>query len=512
MLLDQSGGVSAGDLSGLAIDTDKDWGGYELTNVGKDGVRVPSSVDLTIEDWEGGRLPDNWTFNDVFSVQSSVVDSGNYSLKSDATGGSFEIATLMSGQRIERGDSATIPTYLAGVDAGINLYLSEGTESRYENTYRVEIREDAIRMSVFSDSEEGGPTDSFAETFGEWVDVDIELSETTVVATAIDSSGTELGSVSVSDSRFNPDTIFIETYSSGGSPMYIGEIETVRRTREYLTDTQYGPVELGGEVVRPKGALDAGPHEAVVSDTKVHAYLRTDDALAPGDDVSLVEWDAGYGKRTLKANADGEGGLYGLRRPRAARLTERLMWEFETLADVPNWSSASSGGNYTFSVTGRPRRLHAEHDGTGSGVFGAIFASALTTHESLGPFRITFSNVSYSANGSGKAIIGISNEDPTTRLDTSGTGMLAELGGGAAYSTLDNGNVTSTPTTWDWSTTHDISIEYDGSEVRYLKDGVPLVTHDHAVPTDYRPIIQLQDGSDGNAETLEVGEVIVEEL
>lgn len=32
-LLDESGGVSAGSLSGLSIDTDKDWGGFSITNL-----------------------------------------------------------------------------------------------------------------------------------------------------------------------------------------------------------------------------------------------------------------------------------------------------------------------------------------------------------------------------------------------------------------------------------------------------------------------------------------------
>ncbi|RDZ53111.1 hypothetical protein C5C07_15360 [Haloferax sp. Atlit-4N] len=534
-LLDQSGGVDAGDLSGLTVDTDKDWGGYELTNVGKDGVKVPSSVDLTVEDWEEGTLSDAWGgAASKATVQSSTVLNGTHDLQLDTDGNIQQIVSLGGLESyIEKGD--TFSTEFQLTDTGdffrIVILAQEMSSGNAPNgCYFIDFRAGPNDVNLNYKDKSGNVQDLDTQP----VPLSSNLNTPIAVNGYISKSGelhveasingtTEAVAEGTQQSPFDSGGVGFALNNDGSSSTaFVSDVTVTRRTRDYLTDTEKGPVELGGEVVRPKGALDAGPHEAVVSDRTVHGHLRTDDAVSPGDDISLVEWDAGVGQRRLAAQADGEGGLYALRRPRAARLTERLMWEYETLADVPAWSASDGGvSNWTFNVNDRPRRMHVEHDGSGgSDDYGGVGSPVLVSYQSLGPFRFTFRDVTFTDNnqpawlflsdrndlgdgfvrdvGSGFGFeIGFGNDDTKTYVTNSGTPT----------------NGTSVTTyVWGGGTTHDLTVEYDGSEVRFLVDGNMVgPALDFSVNADFSPVLQVKEEStDASAETLEVGEVIVE--
>jgi hypothetical protein len=219
----------------------------------------------------------------------------------------------------------------------------------------------------------------------------------------------------------------------------------------------------------------------------------------------------------MRRELDGQGGAYAhqLDAPlgRFARLNANLSFEYDTLADVPNWETNSSGGNYTFNVNSRPRRLRVEHDGSSSLDFGGAQSQSLTTFQSLGPLRVVFKDLTWDG-VSDEARIGLTDTDVATDVRSTGNVIYIEggSGGGDQLNVVDNGsNNTAGIADFSRNTQTDLALEYDGSEARAVVDGEVRGSLSFSSNSDFVPFIQLFDGSNG-ASVIEVRQVTVEPL
>jgi hypothetical protein len=200
---------------------------------------------------------------------------------------------------------------------------------------------------------------------------------------------------------------------------------------------------------------------------------------------------------------------------RLSRVNANLSWEVVNFSALDNWSAISTE---SASLTGRPRRLALSVGGYFD--IDRIISDVLTTHDSLGAFRITFKDVSYTDADTRYALgIGL-------RENNTGNFIWESEGGDAAIAyynkdsndfftnTTSNGGTTDLISDIDWGSNHDITIEWDGADARLLIDGVLQSSLSHSESADYRPSIEIDDSEGGgsNDETIEVGEVIVEAL
>lgn len=219
---------------------------------------------------------------------------------------------------------------------------------------------------------------------------------------------------------------------------------------------------------------------------------------------------------------DGQGGAYGHQLQTAlgrfARINANLSWEYNTLADVPNWESGTNGGTYSFSVTDRPRHIRVEHDGSStSNVEGQILGNPLITSQSLGAFRITFHNIQFTDNTDQRFRVGIA--DASESVDPeSGNAIIYGNDVKDRFVVLDSGTSTDITSFTDWSDGRTVSIEYDGVEARAYVDGDNTIEGNtlalpYSVNTDFRPLVHLRDqGSDTVSDVVEVEQVTVEPL
>jgi len=282
-----------------------------------------------------------------------------------------------------------------------------------------------------------------------------------------------------------------------------------------------------GELV-PTSSIATGPLELPANATRgVYSEAPIDDQATVSDRSLLTLLKSGTIPAVfLERILDGGGGAYGhaLEAPlgRFSRTNALLSWEYETLADVGNWTSKDGGNSvWTYDLVGRPRRLHVEHDGSGGADdYGGFVASVLATYESLGGFRITFKNVSFTANApedNGFRLGFSSIADASVSPEKNGDGLYFREDGAGEYTlarTIDrNATFSSGSVAINWSETHDITIEYEGSEGVLLVDGSLEQSISFDQNNDYRPIVQLNQEADiAAAETIEVGQVIVEPL
>lgn len=535
VLLDESGGVSSGDLSGLTIDTDKDWAGYALENVGHDGVRVPSSVELTVDDFESGAVSDAYGgATDHFTVQSGV-SQGSYGLEG-TTSSNGGVRTLASRDGLsaypQPGDEFSFSLYLTGEnDKPIIQWGVQNISSGVCNGYLVEVRSDSSRLKLsryqdgFNSIDEGSV--NLSDYLNEWLEINIVWKRSgEMVASIFDSTGTKLIEVNGTDTTYESGGVAFAPNSGGDTEatQYFDSYTINRRTREYLTETEKGVVELGGEVVDPAGAVNTGPHEAPANaERTVHAFAPANADAPAGLEAEYTELDvAGTPAGRYRYTLDGQGGAYGTRfdaaLDRAARTNAMLSFDRDTFEDLHDWSSDSSGGTYTFGLTGLPRRLQVSHDGSGDDVWGGLITSTLVNEATHGSYRITFEDVSFSNAGDGNlTYIGLSDSESVrdSNPDTSGNNIffraLADK-----FSLSKDGSLVDRPdltTPIDWSTKHDISIEYDGSDFRVLVDGELRATISETMDSDLRPAISMKDdSSNSTGDTVEIGQIIVEVL
>jgi len=202
---------------------------------------------------------------------------------------------------------------------------------------------------------------------------------------------------------------------------------------------------------------------------------------------------------------------------RLSRVNANLSWEVLDFSELDNWSADFASGA-SASLTGRPRRLTLSVDGANSGV-NRIISDVLTTHDSLGAFRITFKDVSYTKTYA-KHRVGIGLREINTgdfiRQATGGDAAIAYYNNSAGndyfISTTSNDGPAETISDLEWGSNHDITIEWDGADARLLIDGVLQLSLSHSESADYRPVIEIDKGGGGYGDTIEVGEVIVEAL
>ena len=201
---------------------------------------------------------------------------------------------------------------------------------------------------------------------------------------------------------------------------------------------------------------------------------------------------------------------------RISRVNANLSWEVINFNRLYSWNAQTKYGA-SASLTGSPRRVALSVSGINDGT-SQIISDVLTTHDSLGAFRITFKDVSYTnTNANNDVGIGL-------REDNTGTFIRQSTGGdpAIAYYHKNNGSndyfttATSNDGTAEqisdiyWGSNHDITIEWNGTDARLLIDGVLQSSLSHSESADYRPSIEIK--GNGNDDSITVGEVIVEAL
>ena len=204
---------------------------------------------------------------------------------------------------------------------------------------------------------------------------------------------------------------------------------------------------------------------------------------------------------------------------RISWVNANLSWEMSYFSELDNWNG-KLGYRSSASITGRPRRLSLKKNKFDEGV-NRIISDVLTTHDSLGAFRIMFKDVSYDEEYSDHKVgIGL------REINTGGF-IKQSTGGDAAIAyyidsdydyfstTTSNDGTAEMISDINWGSNHDITIEWDGIDAKLLIDGVLQSSLSHSESADYRPSIEIVgygDDRDGNGDTIEVGEVIVEAL
>lgn len=529
-------GSSPSALSGLSIDVTKDWGGYFLTNVGHDGVRVPSSVNRVIDGFEEGRLDPGYTgdlLNEArtLQVQSSTVLKGDYSLQAEYPGSGaallFVPAYFPSPQP---GDEFTV--YFMSTDAsdkdGFGFAGDPAKAGSFEDLVSVRAQADGDSLNVVdhytgtSDSAAANVSGHLNETLR--VECLWEEDLTLTVTLYVDATDTELASASITTGdayrgrfcwiRDNRD-------SNTTTSSYFDQAELTRRTREHLTESKTGVVELGGEVVDPAGTVATGPQETPPNPGKtMRTIVPVNDQATQGAEQGTVDDIAGAPVWSETATADGQGGAYARQADgpvgRIARVNANLSWEYDTVADLTDWKE-QIGATHSTALIGRPRRLQVSHDGSGSDNFGG-FKSAVRTHPDVYPrgFILTFHDVSYTNNDAlNRLRLGFGDQNADTDVLQSGNGVFyAHNNNGDYVRDVDSGTSnSSTGTTVDWSQNHDISLLYDLTTAYLLVDGYIVASVSSGVTGAFTPILQVEDdGSASASETLEVEQLTMEVL
>jgi len=204
---------------------------------------------------------------------------------------------------------------------------------------------------------------------------------------------------------------------------------------------------------------------------------------------------------------------------RISWVNANLSWEVASFGKVDNWNENTEYSS-SASITGRPRRLELSiHKEYGDAY--RIISDVLTTHDSLGAFRITFKDVSCTEIY-GDRLMGVGIREINT-----GSFIKQSTGGDAAIAyyidsdydyfstTTSNDGTAEMISDIDWGSNHDITIEWDGIDAKLLIDGVLQSSLSHSESADYRPSIEIArrgPGGDGEFDTIKVGEVIVEAL
>jgi hypothetical protein len=537
--LETGAGSAPANLSGLTIDVDKDWGGYVITGAGHDGVKVPQVRNKTTLDFESGQLGDDWEFEpSYFEVQSNTVIDGSFTLLGQNTGGTVRTIISNAGKAVypQPGDEVTYKVRLTDTDdfVNVNFCVNGGIDRLYNiggYEFHVDATNDLVRVrDRRTDGNSSNTTTGAADVSGH-LNENLTVKATigldyTISIELYDSNDNLLGQAShqavyeIDDGGIGIEISNQNTTTS----IYLDSFETDRREPISASDTQKGVTQVGNEIT-PSGVIHSGPQETPKNAPRaVYSKAPVDADATKGDSSILTLLESGvhpiaYAQRTF----DGEGGSYAhrLQAPLGvySRLNANLSWEYDTLSDTPNWQTASSGGSYTFDLTGRPRRLRIQHDGSSTAdEFGGFVANSLTAIETLDSFRVVFKDVAASNNSNtNRLYLGISDQTPDTELKNSGNSIFA-LGTTedvdtfvVEAGTLQAGNGPAI----DFSTNHDIAIEYDGSEVRAMIDGG--VAYSDAVSTtitaDFSPIVVLQDeGISSTSETVSIGQIIVEPL
>ncbi len=497
--------------------------------------RLNSTVERTVADFEDGTLDTDVYAGGTgnFSVQSSVVESGNYALKADPGTNTFKEIYTRNGEISsypQRGDvfsfalyatdkSDKIPVYFAWVsdtngsgDAGYSIGVSPNNDNL------------ALRDENTSTNLKTAPA-PLSNYVNEWIYVTVEWGlDNSVHITAEDSNGQTIGTLDVSNTGIEQDTgkIGFGGYNPYTAPvLYYDSFTLTRRETEARTNTQKGTTQLGNEVV-PSGSIQTGPTTSSTNAKRaIYQDAPVDNTATQGSQSKLTLLQSGlHPAMFMERTLDGQGGAYGhqLQAPlgRFARINANLSWEYDTLADVPNWNFGGVSGA-TASLTGSPRRIQIDHTSSASGV-GSLNSPVVITRSE--PFRVVFSDVSFTDNDDGslnnRFALGINTADAGDPLRSS-TGYEISFDAGnnsTRLRTFDSGSKQEKTTDHfpDYSTNHDFAIEYTQSEQRYIFDGTVIGSVSQSFSSGaFTPYIGLES-TNGISNTLEVQKITVEPL
>jgi hypothetical protein len=416
------------------------------------------------------------------------------------------------------GDRFSYAVYLSQTDDRANIAI--GIQGNIFNGVRIKVdaRNNILQLD---DSLTNASFADIASHLNEWLSVVVEWGlDGTVAATLLDSTGTELGTVS--DGSFQKSGgigLLIDNASGTSSSIYFDSFTLERRETEARTNTLKGTTQLGNEVV-PSGSIQTGPTTSSTNaERAIYQDAPVDTTATQGTQSKLTLLQSGlHPAMFMERTLDGQGGAYGHQLDAAlgrfARLNANLSWEYDSLADVPNWNSSDGGvSNWTFNVNSRPRRIHVEHDGSGSSNDnGGVIGSALTAYSSIGGFKITYHNVSWTENDSTNRIALGVHISPIDSGLLGNSGVYYQVRGDTDVLQSDSSKTTLSSQV-DWSNNHDITILWDGEKAELYVDGVFRVSNPATTNDDFKPIIQLVDDSvNSQPETIECEQVTVEPL
>jgi hypothetical protein len=305
--------------------------------------------------------------------------------------------------------------------------------------------------------------------------------------------------------------------NSVNATTYYDDISITRRLGEETRERQRGSREIAKTVSR--GGVGAGPPSATPNQRRrtVHRHPVTADAQQ-GQRYADVMEVGGSPVAYVEGEFDGRGGSYKerLQAPlgRFSRVNALLSYESDTESDLTRWDADedNSGDADALLSSTRPRELRIDKAGTSTNNAAIWYATTLTTFESLGPFAITFHDVVGAE--SDNTYVGIHTLKQASKFPTTnGEGILCRLHADTKFTVIANGSSTNelTNTDFDFTSPHDIRIEYDGSEARLFIDGAFQSDLSFSQNNDFVPYLFKQDAN-GTAETLKVPQITVSPL
>jgi hypothetical protein len=509
----------------------------------RDLVRLDSAQDSELQ-----TILNTPSFTSTVSLQTGTVFTGTQAVEVDIAGGEDGSTYTWSSSdfptTFRPSDTLTFYTQYSndsvrtGLFFGVSQRIASGATF---NTLGYKFTLDASAEEIILERDPNASPLAWSETEsvtdlsamdGEWFEVEIEWStdhQFTVTVTRT-STGTVVGSLSVDESTYVPDStkwhsagaVFATARATADTAPFIYydgyDVERLDHVDEDAVDDGYRTV---GKNVRPKGPIHTGPHEQAVGEHSagVHGVVTNSPVSGPTEQ-RLRQWMiGGLSGSTLRWDTNADTAPYAVRDrtslDRIPSLTANLSWEYDAFSDVPGWISHDDGGDasWTYEVTGLPRRLQATTDGsnTTNTEYGGVIATPIISPASIGSFRLTFKDVQYSqADFANSGLFGLTTQLPDVDPRTNGDGIIQEFDG--QTSLVDGGTQSTVGTS---ITPDDLSIEYDqdAGEVRILDDGVVQETAAYSVTAAFRPVLAVESASSvSTAETISAGQLIVEEL
>jgi hypothetical protein len=241
-----------------------------------------------------------------------------------------------------------------------------------------------------------------------------------------------------------------------------------------------------------------------------------DEAIAGTESVLTLLQSGIDPAMVMRRELDGQGGAYSHRLDAAlgrfAKMNADLSIRYREFGQLPNWGKTTTSGD-TVEIDYPTGSLKIVPDNDGSGSVEA-FAKVGPSVDSVGPFSITFRNVDFTDGGTDKLRLGIADRDdsenrPQLLNDDS---IFIEDGNSSSFPTARAGgsNIFTGGATVNFPI--DVTIQYDGTEVRAYVDGeleqFGDYTRSRSLPL--QPIIQIVDN--GGGDTVSINDVIVEPI
>jgi hypothetical protein len=281
-------------------------------------VDVPQTRTLTVADFEGGTLSDGFVSEGDVTVQSSVVDAGDFALQINGTKNGVASTDGLSAYP-QSGDTFEYALHQTDTDDATQFYFGTQDESALPaDAYRLITDADGNNLELaiaegFSFSDLDIDTNAtFSNHLNEWVSVRIEWGvDGRIRCTATANDGSEIGSVSATDSTYESGGISVRSFNAVASAptVYFDSVTTERRVGEYYSETQNGSVKLGNDV-QPSGAIETGPNELPTdTDQAILADQPVTDGLTQGERVSYGLYVAQQQIARVQAEANGTGGI-----------------------------------------------------------------------------------------------------------------------------------------------------------------------------------------------------------